>query len=270
MITHSETLGALAAALARAQAKIKHALKDEKNPHFGSDYAPLVNVVDASLPALSAEKIAVIQSPSADGNLVRMTTMLLHESGEWLESDVLQVQAKDAGPQSVGSCLTYLRRYQLSALVGVAPEDDDAEAAEGRATSVPRADAIAPPDAFIDAATGEHLTERPAPPDGYMYIDYYHFEGGWHHVGFLNGNGRLVKYKTKLARVGELAAQAYQRGLPVAPTCKPNDRGGEEGWLNKLELWKVPAEPAPMLTDDDIPFLWLLPAIVSIAGGWLP
>jgi hypothetical protein len=81
-------------------------------------------------------EIAVVQNPSRpEAGLVGMTTLLLHASGEWLESDPLVVQAKDAGPQAVGSCLTYLRRYQLAAMVGVAPEDDDAEAGEGRAVT---------------------------------------------------------------------------------------------------------------------------------------
>jgi hypothetical protein len=78
-----------------------------------------------------------MQSPSAVENLARMRTMLIHSSGEWLESDELQVQARDAGPQAIGSCLTYLRRYQLAAMVGVAPEDDDAEAADGRMAVLP-------------------------------------------------------------------------------------------------------------------------------------
>jgi hypothetical protein len=134
-MTRSETIGNLAAALAKAQKSIEGATKDAKNPHFNSRYADLSAIVDACREPLAANEIAVIQSPAADANLVRMTTMLLHSSGEWIESDPLQVQARDAAPQAIGSCLTYLRRYQLAAMVGIAPEDDDAEAAEGRAKS---------------------------------------------------------------------------------------------------------------------------------------
>ena len=132
-MTHSETVGALGAAMAKAQGTMAGAAKDSKNPHFNSKYADLASIVDACRLALAANGVAVFQSPSThDGNLVRMRTMLTHSSGEWIESDELQVQARDAGPQAVGSCLTYLRRYQLAAMVGVAPADDDAEAAEGR------------------------------------------------------------------------------------------------------------------------------------------
>ena len=131
-MTRSESIGQLAAALAKAQKAIKGAVKDAKNPHFNSRYADLATIHDACREPLAENEIAVVQSPHADGNLVRLTTLLIHSSGEWVESDPLQVQARDAAPQAVGSCLTYLRRYQLAAMVGVAPEDDDAEAAEGR------------------------------------------------------------------------------------------------------------------------------------------
>lgn len=131
-MTRSDSIARLAVALAKAQGSIEGAAKTSLNPHFGSRYADLAATWDACRSALAANEIAVVQSPSTDGNLVRMTTLLLHGSGEWVESDPLQVQARDAAPQAVGSCLTYLRRYQLASMAGVAPEDDDAEAASGR------------------------------------------------------------------------------------------------------------------------------------------
>lgn len=133
-MNRSEQIGQIAAALAKAQKAIEGASKDSKNPHFNSRYADLASIAEACRVPLAGNEIAVVQNPSRpEAGLVGMTTLLLHSSGEWLESDPLVVQAKDAGPQAVGSCLTYLRRYQLAAMVGVAPEDDDAEAAEGRA-----------------------------------------------------------------------------------------------------------------------------------------
>lgn len=136
-MTHSESVAKIAAALAKAQGEIQGAAKDSTNPHFSSRYADLASIVDACREPLARNEIAYLQSSSADATLVRMTTLLIHSSGEWIESDPLQVQAKDAAPQAVGSCLTYLRRYQLAAMVGIAPEDDDAEAAEGRPKSPP-------------------------------------------------------------------------------------------------------------------------------------
>ncbi len=132
-MTRSDTIGALAAALAKAQGAMHGAPKDSKNPHFSSRYADLASIVDAARAPLATNEIAVLQVPSTpEAGIVGMVTTLLHSSGEWLQSDELRVQAKDAGPQAVGSCLTYLRRYQLAALVGIAPDDDDAEAGEGR------------------------------------------------------------------------------------------------------------------------------------------
>lgn len=127
-LSRSLSIAKIGAALAKAQKTMRGAAKDASNPHFGSKYADLASIMDACRDALTANDIAVLQSPSAEGNLVRMKTMLLHSSGEWILSDPLQVQARDAGPQSVGSCLTYLRRYQLAGMIGVTP-DDDGEAA---------------------------------------------------------------------------------------------------------------------------------------------
>lgn len=152
-MTRSESIGALAAALAKAQGAMHGAAKESRNPHFNSRYADLASIVDACRNELAKNEISYAQFPSTpEAGLVRMTTLLLHSSGEWLESEPLTVQAKDAGPQAVGSCLTYLRRYQLAAMVGIAPEDDDAEAAEGRLVSqVARPVPQAPPPPFPNA-----------------------------------------------------------------------------------------------------------------------
>ena len=176
-MTHSESVGALAAALAKAQGAIAGATKDSTNPHFNSKYADLASIVEACRAPLAAQGIAYLQSSSADANIVKMTTMLIHASGEWIESDPLQVQARDAAPQAIGSCLTYLRRYQLAAMVGIAPEDDDAEAAEGRAvpastpaaTTAPRPAPRAPQAAHVKAprplaVPPMHAPGAPEPP----------------------------------------------------------------------------------------------------------
>ena len=132
-MTHSESVARIAVALSKAQGTIEGAAKASLNPHFGSRYADLESVWTACRSALAVNEIAVVQSPSTVGSLVGMTTLLLHGSGEWIESDPLQVEARDAAPQAVGSCLTYLRRYQLASMAGVAPtDDDDAEAGQGR------------------------------------------------------------------------------------------------------------------------------------------
>ncbi len=130
MIT-SDTVGALAAALAKAQGAMAPAAKDAKNPHFASRYAGLASIWDACRGPLAANALSVVQGAETDGPRVTVTTRLLHASGEWIASS-LTLTARDAAPQSVGSALTYGRRYALAALVGVSPDDDDGEAAHGR------------------------------------------------------------------------------------------------------------------------------------------
>jgi ERF superfamily len=127
-VVTSQEIGKLATALAHAQAEMSGATKDARNPHFGSTYADLASVVEACKP-LAAHGIAILQPTKADGARVTVTTMLTHESGEWIAEDLVMT-AKDPSPQAVGSAITYGRRYGLMAMVGLAPEDDDGNAAQ--------------------------------------------------------------------------------------------------------------------------------------------
>lgn len=131
MITTSEKIDALAAALAKAQGQMGAAVKDSANPFFKSKYADLASVWDACRKPLADNELCVIQAPHSQGCTVSVETMLAHSSGQWLR-ETLTATAKDESPQAVGSIVTYLRRYGLQSIVGVAPEDDDAEAAQGR------------------------------------------------------------------------------------------------------------------------------------------
>ena len=124
----SPTVGELAKALAAAQAELEPAKRDATNPHFRSKYADLSACWDAVRAPLARYGLAVSQLPSLDGDTVRLTTMLLHSSGEFLGSDAAVRIAKHDAP-SVGSALTYLRRYSLSAIVGLSTEDDDGASA---------------------------------------------------------------------------------------------------------------------------------------------
>ena len=104
-MTNSPTIGALAGALAKAQGRIHGAKKDSANPFFKSSYADLASVWDACKIPLAEAEIAVIQYPSSEGALVRVTTMLAHSSGEFVTAEV-SATAKDGSPQSVGSTIT--------------------------------------------------------------------------------------------------------------------------------------------------------------------
>ena len=129
----SESIANLATALAMAQMNIKGAIKDSNNPFFKSKYADLSSVVEAIRPAFGQCGLSYIQrvEPS-DRDEVRVETILLHASGEWLSCGVLNLPVSKADAQGYGSALTYARRYSLAAACGVAPEDDDGNAASGK------------------------------------------------------------------------------------------------------------------------------------------
>lgn len=126
--TQSASLAALAAALAKAQGQMSAAKKDAVNPHFKSKYADLASVWDACRDVLSANGLAIMQRVGAAADGVCVTTMLVHSSGEWVK-DTCVMPVVQRTPQGVGSAITYARRYALAALVGVAAEDDDGNAA---------------------------------------------------------------------------------------------------------------------------------------------
>lgn len=119
----------IATALAKAQANMGKALKQANNPHFRSKYADLGNVMDACLPALNEAGIALIQPTGEDEHGRYVETILIHgESGESLTCRVPLIVSKN-DMQGYGSAVTYARRYGLMAMAGIAPEDDDGNAA---------------------------------------------------------------------------------------------------------------------------------------------
>lgn len=133
-MAQSEVINELAAALSKAQGEMQAAIKDKVNPFFKSSYADLGSVWDAARPVLSKYGLCVMQTTemNQDGTRIIMVTTLAHTSGQWMKSFLPLNPAKNDS-QGVGAALTYLRRYSLSAIVGVVcDEDDDGETAVGR------------------------------------------------------------------------------------------------------------------------------------------
>lgn len=129
----------IAIALAKAQMNMGKALKQSSNPAFKSKYADLGSVMDACLPAMNEAGIALIQPTGEDDHGRFVETILIHgESGETLSCRVPLIVAKN-DMQGYGSAVTYARRYGLMAMAGIAPEDDDgnAAAASARKTILP-------------------------------------------------------------------------------------------------------------------------------------
>lgn len=124
----SESINEIAQALAKAQGHMRYAAKDSANPFFKSKYADLTSVWEACRESLSLNNIAVVQTPVATEGGVAVETMLCHASGQWM-SEVLELPVAKDDAQGIGSAITYARRYALASFVGVAPEDDDGNAA---------------------------------------------------------------------------------------------------------------------------------------------
>ena len=130
MSNMSSSIKELATALSRAQGSIKGAVKDSNNPFFKSKYADLASVVEAIRDAFSANGLSYVQQVSeSEKDEVRVETVILHSSGEWMCCGVLALPVSKADAQGYGSALTYARRYSLSAAAGVYAEDDDGNAA---------------------------------------------------------------------------------------------------------------------------------------------
>jgi hypothetical protein len=119
----------IATAMVKAQKEFGPALKSSTNPFFTSKYADLAACVEAVIDALNNNGIALIQKCHESDTGVNVETLLLHESGESLSCGILHVPASKQDPQGYGSALTYARRYSLMAACGIAPEDDDGNAA---------------------------------------------------------------------------------------------------------------------------------------------
>ena len=142
----SPTVGAIAGALSKAQASIEHAVKTGTNPQTKSRYADLTGILDVTREPFQQNGLSVVQSPfhlPGDPPSVVLVTTLMHESGEWVRSVTpVNPRVKVSGGggavmavddmQTIGSAITYARRYALAAMAGIGQEDDDGNTASGR------------------------------------------------------------------------------------------------------------------------------------------
>ena len=249
MHTQSDSIAALAAALAKAQAAIPPAPKNAENPHYRSHYADLASVWAACRAPLAAQGIAVIQSPArSESGLVTLTTTLAHSSGEWMTS-VCSARPSRDDAQGLGSVITYLRRYALAAMVGVTScEDDDAQAAvaptaPARSAPTPQRKAepvaVAPSDAarITSVATRDGVGKNGKP--------YTRFAIEW------TQGGRSFRGSTLSANVGDSAQAALDDGAAVVLETRETQYGHDV--LSILPAIDA-ATMAKMEVTDEIPF----------------
>src|SRR6516164_6311662 len=173
----SQSIGAIAAALAKAQAEltnpeksllatIRSPIASEADRSFR--YASLASGLDIVRKVLGKHGIAIVQATAIDREaaLIRLTTVLAHSSGEWLSSDWPVCPISDTGsPQRMGTALTYARRYALFTLVGIAGEDDLDAPDLG---AIPKAGAEDPPRSDHRSRSNGHAAaaERPSRDGG--------------------------------------------------------------------------------------------------------
>lgn len=223
----TENIGELAGALAKAQTEFKPVMKDTDNPYYNSKYADLSSVINATQQALAKNGLVVIQNPVVDceGEKAGVKTIIAHSSGQWMSHDLMlpaTMKGKEGTPrfdaQSVGSAITYARRYSYQAIVGIAAEaDDDGNAAvAGQNGSVKAAQAVA------QRKIAEHksVTQQPM-PKGQESITVSPWENG---TLALAGHGLTI-----------LAAN-HEGGISSFAT-----------WLKEAKLWIITAEDLPKI-----------------------
>jgi hypothetical protein len=116
----------LSQALVKFQSQLKPVNKESENPFFKSSYADLSSILQTVMPVLSANGLALVQPMRMEGDKTLLITQIIHESGEFIESQMILPQIQD--PQKYGSLITYYKRYQLQAMLGIATKDEDDDA----------------------------------------------------------------------------------------------------------------------------------------------
>lgn len=136
MCNKSESISNLAKALVAFNGEVRIIEKDATNPHFKNQYASLDTIVNEVRPLLAKHGLSMMQFPGGDGEKFTLRSMLLHESGEWIESEPITMRPVKNDPQGIGSCSTYARRYSLSAMLSLnTGEDDDGNGASNNGPS---------------------------------------------------------------------------------------------------------------------------------------
>jgi hypothetical protein len=279
---HSESIAALAGALAKAQLQIEPASKNATNPHFRSHYADLASIWDACRGPLNTNGLSIVQFP-CDGDVGRtgLCTMLLHSSGEYI-SEVVTTRSQKDDPQGLGSALTYLRRYALAAVVGVtATEDDDGNAASTPANARVNAPTPRP---YIPPPVSPPFVNAPAPSKPVSQpvsqpvakpvqtatagtsavqaiVEFYKVDEGTgkngraytkHRIGWTGIDGKMIYGTTFSASDGEVACESMNLNCPCEITCVTGQFG--------LDIKSIKMSTMPMSAtdyaggDDEIPF----------------
>ncbi len=187
----------IAQALVKAQRAFGPALKTSSNPHFKSRYADLAACVEAVMDGLNANGIALVQQTHECETGVIVETVFVHESGETFSAGKLHVPAVKHDAQGYGSALTYARRYSLMAACGIAPEDDDGNAASRKAS--------AQPDGYAEyeQATLPAMRDAAMQGEAALAAAFQALPKSAHKAAFWQAQGPSLKKAAKTAGQGE-------------------------------------------------------------------
>jgi hypothetical protein len=188
----------IAQALVKAQKAFGPALKTSSNPHFKSRYADLAACVEAVMEGLNNNGIALIQQTHDCDSGVIVETVFVHESGETYSAGKLHVPAVKHDAQGYGSALTYARRYSLMAACGIAPEDDDGNAA----------------------------SRKPQVPDGYAEYEKTTLQAM--REAAMQGSAALAKAFSELPKSAHKAAFWTAKGAELKKAAQAADKQGEQ------------------------------------------
>ena len=133
-MNRSESISKLAVSLVKFNSEVSKVAKDAKNPFFKSNYVTLDKLIEVTRPILQENGLVVMQSPlSKEDGSIGIQTLLIHESGEFIESEpIFMKPAKANDPQQAGSIISYMRRYSYQAILNLnTGEDDDANKSTG-------------------------------------------------------------------------------------------------------------------------------------------
>lgn len=150
MQLQSEQIHEIALALSKCQAEITFAVKDSTNPFYKSKYADLTSVWEACREPLTHNDLAVLQQLTVEDDKPYLITTLVHKSGQWFKSKAPLKPNKD-DIQGLGIAITYMRRYSLTAIVGITQDDDDGNGA------------VKPPKSFKYEAPKMQISAPPIP-----------------------------------------------------------------------------------------------------------
>ena len=239
-------------ALSAAQGEIENAEKNSTNPHFGSRYANLAEVLNTIRPVFAKHGLSIVQSPSFDGSHASVTTIVAHSSGGFIVDRASCVPKKFDG-QGIGDSTTYLRRYAAAAFAGIAQEDDDGESAKHDAAPRPAASTAQPtaPRAKAESWKAGMISSKTLLSGVYL-IDSEEKQGTskttgkpWTLLKFtVSGNGEPFEVSTfndKLATAALALVDDQARNqvdIEVAP-------GRKEGTLELLSVARADDVPMP-------------------------